>query len=374
MAGELQEEGAMAVLNPVRGFEPNWSTHPGEHLEEYLEVNGWSQADFARRAGLTPKLVSDIINQKNPVSPETALKLERVLGVSAEIWTRLQASWDLFMARQKDRSAAPERRSWLAQFPVKELQERRVLPKTRDESLLVDALLKFLGIGRPEAFMAKLNGLAVNHRQSKAYESSREHVFAWLMLGEHKARSMDLPPFDGAKFRTAIAIIRGLTREPPRVFEPRMKALCRDAGVALIFEKPIAKTRLFGSARWVDEQHALIQMSLRMKSNDHFWWTFFHECGHIVLHRGQNFADDQNAVGEGQDAEADAWAESFLYGEDVLAAILATPPKSEDGVRRWAEKLKLHPGIVVGMLQHHGVIPHGHLNRLKDRFEWAGNQ
>jgi HTH-type transcriptional regulator / antitoxin HigA len=353
----------MFVLNPVRGFEPNWSTHPGEHLEEYLEVNGWSQADFARFAGLTPKLVSDIINQKNPVSPETALKLERVLGVSAEIWTRLQASWDLFQARQKDRSAAPERR-----------QERRVLPKTRDESVLVDALLKFLGIGRPEAFMAKLDGLAVTHRQSKAYKSSPEHVFTWLMFGEHKARSMNLPPFDGRKFDSAIRVIRDLTREAPDVFEPRMQEVCRDAGVALIFEKPLSKTCLFGSARWLDGAHALIQMSLRMKSNDHFWWTFFHECGHLVLHRGKNFADDKNAVGEGLEAEADSWAETVLYGKEGLRPILADPPRSEAGVRRLAEKLNLHPGIVVGMLQHHGVIPHGHLNRLKDRFEWAGNE
>jgi addiction module HigA family antidote len=90
----------MAELNPARGFEPNWSTHPGEHIAEYLEENGWSQAELARRAGLTPKLVSEIINGKNPVTPETALKLERVLGLKAEVWLGLQSSWDLFHARQ----------------------------------------------------------------------------------------------------------------------------------------------------------------------------------------------------------------------------------------------------------------------------------
>lgn len=90
----------MAVLNPVRGFEPNWSTHPGEHLGEYLEENGWSQAELARRAGLTPKLVSEVINGKNPVTPETALKLEVATGLKAEIWLGLQSSWDLFQLRQ----------------------------------------------------------------------------------------------------------------------------------------------------------------------------------------------------------------------------------------------------------------------------------
>ena len=89
------------------GFKPNWSTHPGEHIEDYLGVKGWSQAELARRAGLTPKLVSEIINGKNPVTPETALKLELVLGLDAEIWLRLQSSWDVFQLRRRERDTAP---------------------------------------------------------------------------------------------------------------------------------------------------------------------------------------------------------------------------------------------------------------------------
>jgi HTH-type transcriptional regulator/antitoxin HigA len=81
-----------------------------------------------------------------------------------------------------------------------------------------------------------------------------------------------------------------------------------------VFEKQISKTALFGSARWLDADHAIIQMSLRMKSNDHFWWTFFHEAAHILLHRGRNFADDQNGVGDGLEDEADRWAEEMLVG------------------------------------------------------------
>ena len=92
----------MSDMTPVRGFAPNWSTHPGEHLEEYLDAHGWNQAELARRAGLTPKLVSEIINGKNPVTPETALKLERVPGLKAEVWLGLQSSWDLFQARKRE--------------------------------------------------------------------------------------------------------------------------------------------------------------------------------------------------------------------------------------------------------------------------------
>ncbi len=350
---------------------PNWATHPGEHLEEYLDARGLTQAQFARIAGLTPKLVSEIINKKNPVSPDTAIALERVLGLKAYIWTDLQANWDLLQARRRADQAASMQEAWLCRFPIKELKTHGVLPETQDIGVLLDRLLQFLGIGRPDAYEAKLAGLAVQHRQSSSHRSSPEHVVTWLMLGEQKAQAIDLPPFDGSKFDAAVRSIRGLTREEPRVFEPRMKALCQDAGVAVVFEKPISKTRLFGSARWLSGEHAIIQMSLRMKSNDHFWWTFFHECGHIALHRGRNFADDQQADGDGIEEEADIWAERMLYGEGGLKRILAKPPRSRDTVCKLAKELELHPGIIVGMLQHHKVIPHDHLNSLKVKFDWA---
>ena len=164
----------MAVLNPVRGFEPNWSTHPGEHLEEYLEVHGLKQAEFARRAGLTPKLVSEIINGKNPVTPETALKLERVLGLKAEIWLRLQTSWDLFQARQREREAAPETKSWLSKFPIKDMKALKLLPDTRDDNVLLNSLLAILGIGEPAASAISCTwherSMVMNHHAASSTE------------------------------------------------------------------------------------------------------------------------------------------------------------------------------------------------------------
>jgi HTH-type transcriptional regulator/antitoxin HigA len=349
---------------------PDWATHPGEHLAEYIEAQGLSQAEFARLAGLTPKLISTIINRANPVTPDTAIKLERVLGVRANLWTNLQANWDLFHARAKEK-AAPETKSWLSQFPLKELKSRGYLPDTKDEGILVDFLLRLFGVGTPVAYQARVDGLAVQHRQSKAHRSVPGHIYTWLMLGERRARAMNLPEFDASRFQQGITEIRRLTVDGPATFEPRMKELCRSAGVALIFEPPISKTCLFGSARWFDTNRAIIQMSLRMKSNDHFWWTFFHEAAHIALHRGRNFLDDENGVGDGAEEEADAWAEEVLVGHDRFAQFKASRPRSMAQVIAFANEIGLHPGIVVGMLQHVRVIPFNHMNELKARFEWA---
>jgi len=349
---------------------PNWATHPGEHLGEYIEANGWSQADFARLAGLTPKLVSTIITGRNPVTPDTALRLERVLGLGAQVWLSLQGNWDLFQARAAEKAKADGNKAWLARFPLSELKTRGILPNVRDDAALLDALLAFLGVGSPDAFEAKQSLLAVHHRQAKSGRSSPEHVFSWLALGERKARQMALAPFDADRFRSAVDEIRTLTVESPAVFEPRMTALCRSSGVALVFEKPISQTHLFGSARWLDSDHALIQMSLRMKLNDHFWWTFFHEAAHLLLHRGRNFLDDEKGVGDGPEEEADAWTEDVLIGRERFQDFVKGYRGSAAEVQAFAGHVGLHPGIVVGMLHHVRALPYDHLNGLRVRFDW----
>lgn len=350
-------------------WSPNWAIHPGEYLAEHLEARELSQAEFARLAQLTPKLVSTIISGRNPITAETAIRLERVLGVKAYIWTGLQAKWDLHQARQAERGRVAA--DWLSRFPVKELKAHRLLPDSTDVGCLVNALLSLFGVGAPEAYDQKLKTMAVCHRQSRAYQTSRDHVFTWLMIGEARARAMNLPAFDPSRFLQGVAEIRGMTRQRPETFCERMISLCSAAGVALVFEKPLSKTCLFGSARWIEGDRAVIQMSLRMKTNDHFWWTFFHEAGHIVLHRGRTFVDDQAGQGDGVEEEADGWAEEFLFGRDRLADLVARAPRSRAAVLEVAKRLELHPGIVVGALQHHGVLPFTHLNGLKAKFAWA---
>jgi len=354
-------------------WSPDWAVHPGEHLAEYIESRGWSQAEFARLAGLTPKLVSTIVHGNNPVTAETALKLERVFGMKADIWTGLQADWELHQARQEKKQKTVEAAAFVDRFPVKDLTARGILPKSKDSVELCDGLLNFFRIGAPQAFDAKLANLAVHHRHSKTFESSECNVVSWLMLGEIKARQMNLPEFDRDQFSKAVFNIRGLTREQPEVFEPRMRELCAAAGVALIFEKPFPKTRLFGSARWIEGKRAIIQMSLRMKANDHFWWTFFHEAGHVMLHQGKAFADDDGGEGDGFESEADAWAEETLVGRDRFEEFCATAPRAQAAVLRFADAVNLHPGIIVGMLQHRGILKFSHLNGLKARFEWVEN-
>jgi len=83
-------------------FYPDYAIHPGEILMETLEARNMKKSELAERCGLSPKTVSLILNEKAPITPETAIQLERVLGVSANIWINLYANYRLHTAKATD--------------------------------------------------------------------------------------------------------------------------------------------------------------------------------------------------------------------------------------------------------------------------------
>lgn len=355
-------------------FQPNWAIHPGEMLEEYLETLGVSQAEFARRADLTPKLVNTILKGHNPVESDTALALERVTGTKAYIWTGMQKEWELQRSRvsERQRHQASSVSTWLEQFPVKELIARGVLPKSRDVHALREGLLSFFGVANEAAFSGLNQRLAVRYRASKAYPSSRECVHVWLQLATRSAEQMELATFSETKLHDALAEIRALTNEPPEVFQPKVTRLCAEAGVAIIPVPPFKGTRLNGAAVWIAKNKAAVVLSLRHRTNDHFWFTLFHELGHLCLHeRDTSYVDDEKPESDAEEAEADAWAEEKLVGRARLRALMASQPRAKSEVKDFARSVGVHPGIVVGMLQHHRVLPWTHMNDLKDSFIFA---
>lgn len=70
-------------------YVPDYLVSPGEILAEYLEAYGMTQTELADRTGLTKKTINEIIRGKSPITPETALKLERSLGRPAHFWNNL---------------------------------------------------------------------------------------------------------------------------------------------------------------------------------------------------------------------------------------------------------------------------------------------
>ena len=107
-------------------YQPDYAAPPGWVLEERLEAQGIAHAEFARRCGRSPKLISEIIAGKAPIEPKTALQFEKVLGVDASIWLGIESDYRLHQARDRRKPrAAADSAAWANAFPIRELVQAR---------------------------------------------------------------------------------------------------------------------------------------------------------------------------------------------------------------------------------------------------------
>lgn len=362
-------------------YEPDHAVPPGETLREVLADLDMTQAELARRTGLTAKTVNQIAQGVAPLTHETALSLEKVTGVPARIWNSLEAQWQEHLAREEEDARLVEDAEWLETLPIDELKQRGWLPKHHDVADLVRAVCKFFGVANRQAWHDVWHHPKAAFRRSKKFSIEEGATAAWLRIGEIKAREVECESYNASLFKRNLAEIRRLTASPVDVFENQIVELCAEAGVALVFVPEIQGTRANGATRWLSRDKALMQLSLRYKREDVFWFSLFHEAGHILLHGKRNlfvetkrgdtedtgeglFADDQVAEGE-----ADAFARDFLIPperNDELRNL-----RYLDEVRNFAHKLGIAPAIVVGRLQHEGILDWSVGNKLIRRFEFA---
>ena len=355
-------------------YNPDFVTPPGETLLETLEVIGMSQAEFAERTGRPKKTVNEIIRGKASITPETALQFEKVLGVPASFWINREQNYQEWLAREQERLNFEQYLSWTEKFPVKEMAELGWIKKHDEPIHKLNELLRFFGIASPQQWNAVTNDLSLAFRRSTAYQAEPEIISAWLRKGEIEAQGIDCELFDVDVFRKALDEIRLLTNASPEVFVPKTVELCAKAGVAVVFVHELRKLRTNGATRWLNSNKALIQLSLLYKTDDHLWFTFFHEAGHILLHGKRDiFLEEDNQTNDKED-DANRFAADWLIPPSEYKNF---HPRglyfSKAEISGFAEKLEIAPGIIVGRLQHDGRIPMKNCNDLKRKLRWSSD-
>jgi addiction module HigA family antidote len=361
-------------------YNPDYAVPPGWVLEEELEELGLSQAEFARRCGRSAKLISEIISGKASIEPQTAIQFDRVLGGGADIWLRLESTYRLQLARKAEAQTASESVEWARQFPIKELVERGLFTKPSLASDTVDVVLSFFGVGSVDAWQSKYSTTAVAYRHSPSFESNRTALSTWLRLGEIEAEQKECADYNEAEFRRTLIQIRTLTADITSQNIKESQRLCQESGVVLSFTKPFPGVSLSGAAWWLSPRKPVIQLSARHKTDDHLWFSLFHEAAHILLHSKKRvFIDairgksDCNGPEESEaETEANQWAGDFLIPRADWDKFAGAFSGGTAGVRQFAKEQGIAPGIVVGRLQREGLLPWGsRLNSLKRKLVWT---
>jgi addiction module HigA family antidote len=364
------------MVNSRNQYFPDSVSPPGETLDELLEGIGMPQAELARRMGRPIKTINEIVKGKTAITPETALQLELVLDIPASFWNNREKRYQEYLARLAEKKYLEEQILWLEHFPTREMIKFGWIEKHNNKIDQLRELLNFFGVASPKDWETIwLESADAVFRQSPAFEADQHCVSAWLRKGEIDAQSIDCAPYDNKRFIHALHEIRNLTENSPKEFVPKAQELCSQAGVALVFIPSLPRTRASGATRWLSKDKALIQLSLRYKTNDHLWFTFFHEAGHILLHgKREAFVEDGVMDNEKED-QANRFAADFLIPPDEYSSFSPTYAHfSKEDVIKFAMNIRIHPGIVVGRLQHDEKIPQKNMNDLKKRLMWVDNE
>ncbi|HAM44746.1 MAG TPA: addiction module antidote protein, HigA family [Propionibacteriaceae bacterium] len=355
-------------------YAPDYAVHPGEILGERLAAYGMSQTELARRIGMSTKTLSQIVNGKAPVTPETAIQLERVLGVSARLWTGLDASYRLLEARTVAAQQLVAHGEWARGFPYAELVRRGVVESTRDISERASELLEFFGVGSVDAWHAEYGSLQVAFRRSPAFNPSPEATACWLRLAELQAMDTECAPFDERAFMSCLRDARSISRGLLASCDVALRERCATAGVALVFVPELRGTHVSGAARWLNPAKAMMALSLRHKTDDHFWFSLFHEAGHLLRDSKKAVYLDSGDEGFScvDEEQANRFACDFLIPPDAYRRFVVRHCFSELSVCRFSDEIGVTAGIVVGRLQHDRHLPYNSaLNHLKRTVEFA---
>jgi HTH-type transcriptional regulator/antitoxin HigA len=343
----------------------DYAVSPGETLQELLEERGMSQRDLARRTGLSPKHVNRLLHGLVPLSADVAVRLERVMGTPARLWNQLEANYRSDLERIQSRRDLAADVMWVRDFPVSELVKRDILPaEPSDKVSRLEQLLAFFGVASVDTWDDVYSELACAFRTTKAFEAKPKALAAWLRLGEVAAQDIYCEPYDRKRLEGALPSLRELTLRDADVFYDQMRDVCAACGVAVVFVPELRGSRASGVTRWLTPAKALIQLGFRYKTDDHLWFTFFHEIAHTLRHgRTDVWIEATSALDNPREAEADSFSRDTLIPRADAKELPSL--KTLDDVQRFADRIGIAPGIVVGRLQHDNLWPYSQGNQLK---------
>lgn len=341
------------------------ATPPGETIKEQLNDRGMSQKEFAVRMDLSEKHVSKLVNGDVQLTPEVAVRLEIVLGVPARFWNNLESIYREKLIRIKAENAMEEDEALAKQLPYSEMAKYGWVPETRDSKERVINLRKYFEV--VELSLLESDQITrIACRRLAVTEKSDLTLLAWAQEAKIKARNIETKPINIKELIDNISEIRKMTMEKPKEFCPKIKEILANCGIALVF-LPHLKGSFLQGASFIDGNKIVVGLTARGKDSDKFWFSLFHELGHIILgHIGQ-----PDGTTELDEKDADIWSRDNLIPTEAFEQFKEQKAFDASSVLSFAKSMGVAPGIVVGRLQKEGCIRHNMLNNLKEQYAIA---
>lgn len=356
-------------------FRPTWASPPSASIRGLLERRNVPIADAAAYLGVAPDVADQLLQSACEIDSSIAEKLSAALGATPEFWVTREKNFRAAMELANRREEEAAEREWLRSLPFADMTRFGWVPAAQTPQERVAVAKSYFDVKDLDQWGARYRKeLAVAaFRTSPAHESSPASTAAWLRQAELQAERLPCAHWSPRSFEAALDEARKLTRlKDPARFLPRLQELCAECGVAVVVVRSPSGCRASGATRFLSPEKALVALSFRFRSDDQFWFTFFHEAGHLLLHAKEAFflEDDSEATSE-EEKEANAFAAELLIPLSFRSE-LERLPTNANSIIRFAVRVGVAPGIVVGQLQHMGRLGRDRLNGLKRRYVWHG--
>ena len=358
----------------TNSYNSDLAIHAGEFLEETLKEIGMTQSELSNRLGRPLQMVNEIIKGKKSITSTTALELEDVLGIPSHIWLGLENQYQIVLAKQKELELMQEETNLISNFPYADLVKSGFVKATRKAIQRVDELKRFFEVAKL-AQIPQVKAYQPAFKVSSVGNISHESIASWLQAGRIKAKGIQTEKFDKNKLKEQLETLKNLMNlEDINEILKELQITLNSCGVALVLLPHFKNTKVNGATFWLDNDKAVVLMSLRGGFSDIFWFSFFHEVGHILLHpKREVFLEDgySNPKLQKQEEQADKFSKDLLINNDHFNKFISSSI-SKISVIDFAKEQGIKSSIVVGRLMHEKIINFNdyRLSPLRDRYKW----
>lgn len=338
------------------------ATPPGATIKEQLLDRGLSQKEFAVRMGMSEKHISKLINGEVQLTPDVAVRLEMVLGISAKFWNKLEATYREKLVKAKAENEMDDDKELVKKLPYNEMAKNGWVPDTKDAIQRVNNLRKYFEVVNL-GIIKNMQLSKIVCRRLAETEKSNLALLAWAQKAKLDSRTIETSLIDLKMLKRKLPEIRSMTIMDPVDFCPKLRDMFADCGIALVFLPHIGGSFLHG-ATFYDKNKIVVGLTVRGKDADKFWFSLFHELGHILL----GHINQQNGTTEKDEVAADNFAKEVLIPTVEFNAFTSKNDFTKASIITFAQKQNILCGIVIGRLQKEGYINYNRCNDLKTKY------
>jgi len=339
-------------MSNIFEYKDSVAFHPGYYLKEIVDESGITQEEFAKRLDTTPKNLSCLIRGEQSVSVDMAIKLARMLGTTPNYWLNLQNAFDVKIAEFESEGMIDEEKEVLRCIGYKYFREHFGLPDLeRKTTEQIRYLRRFLKVATLTVF--KKSDLAVSFRCNTHAMAEKNIIRANVMvqIAMNEALGTASERFDKKKLQEAIQISLEQTRNHEG-FYPIVREAFLKAGVIFSVVPNLPGSQLNGATKKIGNR-VMLMVSDRRRFSDTFWFTLFHEIGHILNDDyGVSFEEE---TGDKEEL-ANKYAADTLINPTQYQEFVSLNRFSIESIRKFADQINRDPGIVLGRLQNDGYV------------------